>query len=108
MTPSTKLVTVIWTAMLLAGVAVDAGWAQTSRLDPSGNVREEAYIRLPLSSADQRYGSIDGARMKQLVREVSDVSLANRDDRTRYWGRPARVARRWRGSMSSADSASSG
>ena len=89
MTRVTELVTVLPTAMLLVGVAVDVGWAQPRRLDPSGNVREEAYLRLPLSSADQRYGSIDGARMKQLVREVSDVSLANRDDRTRYWGRTA-------------------
>ena len=89
MTRATKLVTVIGAAGLVAGVAVDAGWAQTSRLEPSGNLREGAYIRLPLSTADQRYGSIDGAQMKQLVREVTEISLANRDDRTKYWGRIA-------------------
>ena len=64
MTRATTLVTVVGTAMLVAGAAVDPGWTQTSRLNPNGNVREEAYIRLPLSAADQRYGSIDGTRMK--------------------------------------------
>ncbi len=63
--------------------------AQTSRLDESGNIKEDAYIRMPLSAANQQYASIDGARMKQLVHEVVDVSLANRDDSTRYWGRIA-------------------
>ena len=89
MTRATTLVMMIGTAVLVAGVVVDAGWAQTSRLDPNGNVREGAYIRLPLSAADQRYTSIDGTRMKQLVREVTEISLANRDDRTKYWGRIA-------------------
>ena len=27
--------------------------------------------------------------MKDIVREVADISLANRDDRTKYWGRIA-------------------
>ena len=89
MTRATTLVTVVGTAMLVAGAAVDPGWTQTSRLNQNGNLRAGAYIRLPLSAADQRYGSIDGTRMKQLVREVSDISLANRDDRTHYWGRIA-------------------
>ena len=63
--------------------------AQTSRLDAEGNVREDAYIRIPLSEADQRYAAIDGAHLKDIVREVTDISLANRDDRTKYWGRIA-------------------
>ena len=63
--------------------------AQTSRLDESGNIKEDAYIRMPLSDANRHYASIDGARMKQLVHEVADISLANRDDSTRYWGRIA-------------------
>ena len=89
MTPATRWAAAIGTAMFVIGVAAGTGLAQTSRLDPDGNVREEAYIRIPLSAADQRYTSIDGARMKDLVREVADISLANRDDRTKYWGRIA-------------------
>ncbi len=80
---------------LIAALSLSVAWlpgathAQTSRLDTSGHVLEDAYIRLPLSAADQRYGSIDGARMKTLVREVTAISRANRDDRTKYWGRIA-------------------
>lgn len=86
---TTQLVTVIGTTMLVNSVAAGTGLAQTGRLDTAGNIREEAYIRLPLSAADRRYISIDGARMKGLVREVAEISLANRDDRTNYWGRIA-------------------
>ena len=89
MTPATRRAAVIGAAMLTAGVAAGTGLAQTSRLDGDGNVREDAYIRLPLSDADQRYAAIDGARMKDVVREVAAISLANRDDRTKYWGRIA-------------------
>ena len=87
MTPATRRAAVIGTAMLVA--AAGSAHAQTSRLDADGNVREDAYIRIPLSEADQRYATIDGARLKDVVREVADISLANRDDRTKYWGRIA-------------------
>ena len=77
------------TAALVVGVAGVATRAQTVRLDASGNVREDAYIRLPLSAADEKYAAIDGTRMKDLVREVTQISLANRNDETKYWGRIA-------------------
>ncbi len=88
------------TAALFVGVAAEEAGAQTLRLDASGNVREEAYIRLPLSAADQKYAAIDGTRMKDLVREVTQISLANRNDETKYWGRIAGtrgedMAREW-------------
>lgn len=89
MTRATRRAAEIAAAMLVAGAAAGAALAQTSRLDADGNVREDAYIRIPLSDADQRYAAIDGARMKDIVREVADISLANRDDRTKYWGRIA-------------------
>ena len=76
-------------AALATVVVVDAVWAQSRRLEPDGNLREDAYIRLPLSAADQRYASIDGAEMKRLLTDITDISLANRNDRTRYWGRIA-------------------
>ena len=45
---TTQLVTVIGTTMLVNSVAAGTGLAQTGRLDTAGNIREEAYIRLPL------------------------------------------------------------
>ena len=66
MTPATRGM-VIGAAVLVAGAAAGTGLAQTSRLDADGNVREDAYIRIPLSDADQRYAAIAGARMKDVV-----------------------------------------
>ena len=47
-------------SVLFVGVPSEV-LAQSSRLDTSGHVREEAYIRLPLSAADEKYAAIDGA-----------------------------------------------
>lgn len=58
-------------------------------LDAAGNVRDDAFVRTPLKTEDMKYGDIDGARMKEIVREVTEISLKTRDDRTRYWGRIA-------------------
>jgi len=41
--------------MLVAGNTSEEVRAQTSRLDAFGNVREESYVRMPLSAADQKY-----------------------------------------------------
>ena len=92
--------------VVLGGVAWGiGGWVpdvagQTSRLDGTGSLREDSYIRLPLLGDDQKYASIDGAHMKDLVREVTEISLANRNDETKYWGRIAgtrgeEMAREW-------------
>ena len=89
MTPVTWRTAIIGAAVLMIEAAAGTAPAQTSRLDADGNVREDAYIRIPLSEADQRYATIAGARLKDVVREVADISLANRDDRTKYWGRIA-------------------
>ena len=70
-------------------VATAAALGQTGRLDQSGDLVESAYLRLPLLGEDQKYASIDGAQMKDLVREVTQISLANRDHVTKYWGRLA-------------------
>ena len=91
---------VIVVTSIVFGLASDNLFAQTSRLDASGNVREDGYIRLPLSAADQKYAGIEGTRMKDLVREVTAISRANRNDDTKYWGRIAgtrgeEMARAW-------------
>lgn len=54
----------------------------TYDLDPT-------YIRMPLAAADQVYGRIEGARLKQFVNEITGVSRKSRDDGERYWGRIA-------------------
>lgn len=100
MTRVPNVLKLVVAATLIAGIASEEVRAQTSRLDASGNVREDSYIRIPLSVADQKYAAIDGGRMKDLVREVTQISLANRNDETRYWGRIAgtrgeEMAREW-------------
>ena len=100
MTRAVDVVALVVAAMLVAVAAAEGVRAQTSRLDASGNIREESYIRLALSEADQKYAAIDGRRMKDLVRDVTQISLANRNDETRYWGRIAgtrgeEMAREW-------------
>ena len=100
MTRALSTVKLVVAAVFVLGHAYEEVRAQTSRLDDSGNVRQGSYIRLPLSAADQKYASIDGARIKDLVREVTQISLANRNDETKYWGRIAgtrgeEMAREW-------------
>jgi hypothetical protein len=58
-------------------------------VDAEGNVRDDAFTRIPLKPEDMKYADIDGARMKDIVREVVEISLKTRDDKTRYWGRIA-------------------
>ena len=61
----------------------------SERLDADENLLEEAYLRFPLSDEDGRYASIDGRKMKDLLRQVTAISRTTRDDRTKYWGRIA-------------------
>ena len=56
-------------------------------LDSSGNVREEAFIRVPLLPEDARYGDIQGQRLKDILLEVDAISLADRASGNLFWGR---------------------
>jgi hypothetical protein len=81
-------------AVAIATLALGSiGYGQQSQprrlMDADGNVRDDAFTRTPLKPADMKYADIDGARMKDIVREVSAISLKTRDDKTRYWGRIA-------------------
>src|SRR5579862_2652219 len=87
-----------WKSVVCMGVssALLAGTARAQQktnpsplLDSSGHVREDAYLSnaLPLSAADQKYGSIKGLLIKQLAGEVVNISLKSRDDGNKYWGR---------------------
>jgi hypothetical protein len=69
--------------------------AQRGRGEPQPPVRPHAndadgtYSRLPLAPADQKYASLDGARMKQSVNDITAISRKSRDEGIKYWGRIA-------------------
>lgn len=48
---------------------------------------DEAYPRWPLPHSEKRYGSIDGHKIKQLVVELTNVSLLSKRDGNQLWGR---------------------
>ena len=56
-------------------------------LDASGQVRDDAFIRIPLRPEDERYADIEGDRLKEMLLEVDAISLADRDAGTIFWGR---------------------
>ncbi len=56
-------------------------------LDASGDVREDAFIRIPLRPEDARYGDIRGESLKRMLLEVDAISLADRDAGNLFWGR---------------------
>ena len=56
-------------------------------LDSDGEVREDAFIRIPLRPEDRRYAGITGERLKELLMEVDAISLADRERGTVFWGR---------------------
>jgi hypothetical protein len=56
-------------------------------LDASGQLRDDAFIRIPLRPEDERYADIDGARMKAMLLEVDAISLADRAAGNLFWGR---------------------
>lgn len=56
-------------------------------LDNSGTIRDDAFIRIPLRPEDEIYIDIDGGHLKDLLREVDAISLADRDAGNLFWGR---------------------
>jgi hypothetical protein len=56
-------------------------------LDAAGNVRDDAFIHIPLRPEDARYGTIEGERLKSWLMEVDAISLADRDRGNVFWGR---------------------
>jgi len=77
----------------VASEARDAG-ADVMRdgqmLDDMGHVRQAAYQQQLLPEAVQAaYGDIEGGRMKEVLEEVTAISLRSRDAGNKYWGRIA-------------------
>ena len=56
-------------------------------LDSSGDVRDDAFITIPLRADDQKYADIEGDRLKGFLMEVDAISLADRDRGNVFWGR---------------------
>jgi Peptidase family M28 len=56
-------------------------------LDPTGHVKDDAVIHLPLAAADSKYADLDGKKMKAIVRELAAISDKNRDSGEVFWGR---------------------
>lgn len=50
---------------------------------------DENFIRMPLAPEDAIYGRLQGAHIKEFVREIVAVSNKCRDDGIRFWGRMA-------------------
>ena len=56
-------------------------------LDAAGNIREDAFIRIPLRAEDQKYADIDGLWMKQVLGELIQFSRDDRNSGRLFWGR---------------------
>jgi hypothetical protein len=48
---------------------------------------ESSYIRMPLPPGDEKYGAIDGYRMKEHVRAITAITRRHHEGGERYWGR---------------------
>lgn len=74
-----------------ASLAVHAqrGGTPQPPVRPHTNDVESSYPRVPLAPADQKYGALNGARMKQYVNDITALSRKSRDEGIRYWGRIA-------------------
>ena len=56
-------------------------------LDSDGNLREDAFIHIPLRQEDQKYSDIEGLWMKDVLMELDQISLDDRDSGQLFWGR---------------------
>lgn len=48
---------------------------------------ESSYIRMPLPPGDEKYGRLDGYRMKEHVRAITAITRKFHESGARYWGR---------------------
>ena len=75
-------------AVVAAGVA-----AQAQRGAPPQPVTEHtfdlesSYIRMPLAAGDEKYGRIDGTRLKAHVKALTAIARKHHEAGERYWGR---------------------
>lgn len=105
MPTNTRSIAVALTALALCAAAVVATLAQApARPQPQGPGADRArqfpvklhphdldssFIRMPLPAGQEKYGRIDGARLKTFVNEITAISRKSRDDGELLWGRIA-------------------
>ncbi len=56
-------------------------------LDSTGEIRDDAFLRVPLRAEDRPYSDLEGAHLKELLLEVDRISLEDRDRGNLFWGR---------------------
>ncbi|MDP6414534.1 MAG: hypothetical protein QGG54_05830 [Gammaproteobacteria bacterium] len=56
-------------------------------LDATGNIREDAFIQIPLREDDRLYADIDGAWMKAVMNELIEFSQQDKQSGNLFWGR---------------------
>ena len=56
-------------------------------LDSSGEIRDDAFIRIPLRPEDLKYADLEGAHLKRLLLEIDAISREDRDRGNLFWGR---------------------
>ncbi len=56
-------------------------------LDTSGEIRDDAFIQIPLRPEDRKYGDLEGDDLKRILLEVDAISLEDRDRGNIFWGR---------------------
>jgi hypothetical protein len=87
-----RLVAPLGVVVLLAGVALSAqqvGGAPREPIVAHPHDLAASYIRMPLPPGEEQYGRIDGARMKEFLRDIVAVSAASKADGELLWGRIA-------------------
>ena len=56
-------------------------------LDSSGEIRDDAFIRISLRPDDLKYADPEGAHLKRLLLEIDAISREDRDRGNLFWGR---------------------
>jgi hypothetical protein len=81
--------TAVFAAASLYLDAQRGGGAPQPPVKAHANHVDSSYARMPLAPADQVYAALDGARMKQIVEDITAISRKSRDEGIKYWGRIA-------------------
>ena len=92
MNRATRLVALLGVVLWVAGAAPAAqqvGGVPREPVVSHPHDLEASYIRMPLPPGEEKYGRIDGARMKEFLRDIVAVSAASKADGDLLWGRIA-------------------
>ncbi len=81
-------------AFVLATCAVDAQQTAQQKLPVKEHTfdLETSYLRMPLQPGDEKYGRIDGFRLKEHVNAITGITRRWHESGAKYLGPIARVA----------------